>query len=69
MNFAKFSRTPFFTEHFRWLLLEAALKKMSKDEVITLTLDIQVISNSTLADIADLKSDFGRLESDMSISR
>ena len=50
-------------------LTEAALKKMSKDEVIALTLEYQAKFNSTVASIADLKSDFRRLESELSISR
>ena len=50
-------------------LSEAALKKMSKDEVIALTLEYQEKFNSTLASIAELKSDFRRLESELSISR
>ena len=50
-------------------LTEAALKKMSKDEVIELTLECQAKFNSTIASIADLKSEFRRLESELSISR
>lgn len=38
-------------------LTEAALKKMSKNEVIALTLEYQAKFNATLASIADLKSD------------
>ena len=49
-------------------LTEAALKKMSKDEVLALTLEYQAKFNSTVANIADLKSDFRRLESEISIS-
>ena len=51
------------------LLNEAPLKKVSKDEVVVLTLDYQAKFNSTLANIIDLKSDFGRLEPKLSISR
>ena len=43
-------------------LAEAAFKKMSEYEVMTLTLDYQAKFSLTLANIADLKSDFGRLE-------
>ena len=43
-------------------LTEAALKKMSKDKVIVLTLEYQAKFNSTLVNNADLKSDFRRLE-------
>ena len=50
-------------------LTEAALKKMSKDEIIVLTLEYQAKFNSTAASIADLKSDFKRLESELSVSR
>ena len=50
-------------------ITEAALKKMSKDEVITLTLEYQAKFNSTVASILDLRSDFRRLESELSISR
>ena len=50
-------------------LTEAARKKMSKDEVIALTLEYQAKFSSTVASIADLKSDFRRLESELSISR
>ena len=42
---------------------------MNKDEVIALTLDYQVKFNPILANIADLRSDFGRLESELSVSR
>ena len=42
---------------------------MRKDEVIALTLEYQAKFNSTLASIAELKSDFRRLESELSISR
>ena len=38
-------------------LTEAALKKMSKNEVIALTLEYQAKFNLTLANITDLKSD------------
>ena len=51
------------------LLNEAPFKKVSKDEVVVLTLDYQAKFNSTLANIIDLKSDFGRLEPKLSISR
>ena len=50
-------------------LTEAALKEMSKDEVIALTLEYQAKFNSTVASIADLMSDFRRLESELFISR
>ena len=50
-------------------LSEALLKKEGKDEVIVLTLDCQAKFNSTLANIIDLKSDFGMLEPKLSISR
>ena len=50
-------------------LTKAALKKMSKDEDIALTLEYQTKLNSTLANIADLKPDFRRLESELPISR
>ena len=42
---------------------------MSKDEVIALTLEYKAKFNSTVASIADLKSDFRRLESELSVSR
>ena len=42
---------------------------MNKDEVIALTLEYQAKFNSTVASIADLKSDFRRLESELSIFR
>ena len=43
-------------------LTEAVLKKMSKDEVIALTLKYQAKFNLTIASFADLKSDFRRFE-------
>ena len=49
-------------------LTEAAPKKISKNEVIALTLEYQAKFNSTKASIADSKSDFRRLESKLSIS-
>ena len=50
-------------------LTESALKKMSKGEIIALTLEYQAKFNLTVASIADLKSGFRRLESELSISR
>ena len=50
-------------------LTEAALKKMSKDDVIALTLEYQAKFSSTVASIADLKSDYRRLDSELSIPR
>ena len=50
-------------------LTEAGLKKINKDEVIPQTLEYQAKFNSTVASIADLKSNFRRLESELSISR
>ena len=50
-------------------LTEAALKEMSKDEVIALILEYQAKFNSTVASIAELKSDFRRLESELFIAR
>ena len=50
-------------------LTETALQKMSKDKVIALTLKHQAKFSSTVRSIADLKSDFRRLESELSISR
>ena len=45
----------------------AALKKMNKDEVIALTLEYLAKFNSTLANIADLKSHLRRMESELPI--
>ena len=50
-------------------LTEAALKKMLKDEIIALILEYQVKFNSNPAKIEYLKSNFKRLESELSISR
>ena len=50
-------------------LTETTLKKLNKDEVIALTLECQGKFSSILANIADLKSDFRRLESELFISR
>ena len=50
-------------------LTEAALKKKSKDEIIALILEYRVKFNPTLANIEYLKSNFKRLESELSISR
>ena len=53
-------------------LCEAALKKLSKDEIINLALDYQSKFNSTLAGIrnalSDLKKDFEKLTSDLSVA-
>ena len=48
------------------LLTVAALKKISKDEIIATTPWNKF--NSTLANIVDLKTDFWRLEIELSIS-
>ena len=54
-------------------LSEAALKKLSKDEIINLALDYQSKFDSTLAGIwnklSDLKKDFEKLGSDLSVAR
>lgn len=48
---------------------EVALKKMSIDEVIELTVEYQANFNSTLVNIAHLKSHFSILEPELSIFR
>ena len=54
-------------------LSEAALKKLSKDEIINLALDYQNKFDSTLAgisnELSDLKKDFEKLGSDLSVAR
>ena len=54
-------------------LSEAALKKLSKDEIVSLALDLQNKFDSTLASIRnelfDLKKDFEKLGSDLSVAR
>ena len=54
-------------------LSEATLKKLSKDEVINLILDYQSKFDFTLArisnELSDLKKDFGKLGSDLSLAR
>ena len=54
-------------------LSEAALKKLSKDEIINLALDYQSNFDSTLAGIRnklyDLKKDFEKLGSNLSVVR
>ena len=54
-------------------LTEASLKKMSKDNIIILTLDYQDKFNSTLVninkDIGELKYKFEKLESEFVVSK
>ena len=54
-------------------LTEAALKKLSKDEIVSLGLHYQNKFDSTLASIrnvlSDLKKDFEQLSSDLSVAR
>ena len=54
-------------------LTEAALKKLSKDEIVSLVLHYQNKFDSTLASIknvlSDLKKDFEQLSSDLSVAR
>ena len=50
-------------------IIEAALKKMSKDELIALNLEYQPKFNITFGNITGLKCDFRRLELELSISR
>ena len=54
-------------------LSEAALKKLSKDEISNLALDYQNKFDSTLAgisnELSDLKKDFEKLGSDLSVAR
>ena len=54
-------------------LSEAALKKLSKDEIVSLALDLQNKFDSTLTSIRnelfDLKKDFEKLGSDLSVAR
>ena len=53
-------------------LSEAALKKLSKNEIINLALDYQIKFNSTLAgirnELSDLKKYFEKLYSDLSVA-
>ena len=50
-----------------------ALKKLHKDEIINLALDYQSKFDSTLAgirnELSDLKNDFERLKSDLSVTK
>ena len=48
---------------------EAALKKLSKDEIVNLALDYQSKFDSTLAGISNELSDFEKLGSDLSVAR
>ena len=54
-------------------LSEAALKKLSNDQIINLALDYQSKLNATLAgirnELSDLKKDFEKLGSDVSVDR
>ena len=54
-------------------LSEAALQKLSKDEIVSLALDLQNKFDSTLTSIRnelfDLKKDFEKLGSDLSVAR
>ena len=54
-------------------LSEAALKKLSKDEIVSLALDLQNKFDSTFASIrnelSDLKKDFEKLGSDLLVAR
>ena len=54
-------------------LTEVALKKMSKDDIITLTLDYRDKFNSTLPNInndtGELKFKFEKLESELVVSK
>ena len=54
-------------------LTKAALKKMSKDDIITLALDYQDKFNSSLAninkDLRELKYKFEKLESELAVSK
>ena len=54
-------------------LSKSALKKLHKDEIISLALDCQSKFDSTLAgirnELSDLKKDFEQLRSDLSITK
>ena len=54
-------------------LTEAALKKLSKDEIVSLALDYQNKFDSILAiirnELSDLKKDFEKLGSGLSVAR
>ena len=54
-------------------LSEAALRKLTKDEVTALTLEYQAKFGSTLSDInkqvSELRSDFKKIESELSVSK
>ena len=54
-------------------LSEAALKKLSKDEIVNLAQDYQSKFDSTFAgisnELSDLKKDFEKLGSDLSVAR
>ena len=54
-------------------LPEAALRKLTKDEVIALTLEYQAKFNNALSNIneelSQLRSDFKKIESELTISK
>ena len=54
-------------------LPEEALRKLTKDELVNLSLEYQSKFNSTLAnidkDMSELRNDFKKLEADLVISR
>ena len=54
-------------------LSEAALRKLTKDEVITLTLEYQEKFDNTLSNInrelSKLRNDFKKIESELSVSK
>ena len=48
MSFAKFSRTPFFTEHLQWLLLKSlVIQRFSVKEVLEIFFDRLQVHNNT----------------------
>ena len=54
-------------------LSEAALRKLTKDEVIALTLEYQAKFDNTLSNInqelSELRNDFKKIESELSVSK
>ena len=54
-------------------LSETALRKLTKDEVIALTLEYQAKFDNTLSninrDLSELRNDFKKVESELSVSR
>ena len=63
VNFAKFLRTPFLTEHFRWLLLDVNIRSIHGEEVSNMCAGSLITWCNSNWDVSSLKKSYLYVES------